>query len=120
MGRADLLEDPRLLDQVSLNENEDEIDDIVGVWTQLHSIEELERKLDEAAVPASRIYTMEDVFTDPLYAASEMIVEVPDDDLGSVKLANIVPRLSETPGKIRKAGGQPGVDTRSVLGISLI
>ncbi|MEC7303145.1 MAG: CoA transferase [Pseudomonadota bacterium] len=116
MGRADLLEDPRLLDQVSLNENEDEIDDIVGAWTQLHSIEELERKLDEAAVPASRIYTMEDVFNDPHYAAREMIVDVLDDDLGSVKLANIVPRLSETPGEIRKAGGQPGVDTRSVLG----
>ena len=44
-----------------------------------------------------------------------MIVDVPDDDLGSVKLANIVPRLSATPGQIRKAGGQPGVDTRSVL-----
>ena len=83
---------------------------------RLHSIEELERKLDEAAVPASRIYTMEDVFNDPHYAAREMIVDVPDDDLGSVKLANIVPRLSETPGEIRKAGGQPGVDTRSVLG----
>ena len=59
---------------------------------------------------------MEDVFNDPHYAAREMIVDVPDDDLGSVKLANIVPRLSETPGEIRKAGGQPGVDTRSVLG----
>ena len=67
---------------MSLNENEDEIDEIVGAWTQLHSIEELERKLDEAAVLASRIYTMEDVFNDPHYAAREMIVDVPDDDLG--------------------------------------
>ncbi len=115
MGRADLLEDTRLPDQVSLNENEDEIDKIVGTWTQNYSIEDLEQLLDEAGVPAARIYTMEDVFKDPHYADRKMIVEVPDDDLGSVKLANIVPRLSETPGQIRKAGGQPGVDTRSVL-----
>ena len=115
MGKSDLLEKSRFPDQMSLNENEDEIDKIVGAWTQKYSIEDLEQMLDEAAVPAARIYTMEDVFNDPHYAAREMIVEVPDDDLGSVKLANIVPRLSATPGQIRKAGGQTGVDTRSVL-----
>ncbi len=115
MGKSDLLENSRFPDQMSLNENEDEIDKIVGAWTQKYSIEDLEQMLDEAAVPAARIYTMEDVFNDPHYAAREMIVEVPDDDLGSVKLANIVPRLSATPGQIRKAGGQTGVDTRLVL-----
>ena len=115
MGREDLLSDPRLKDQVALNAHEDEIDEIVGTWTAAHSIEDLETKLDDAAVPAARIYTMEDVFDDPHYAAREMIVEVPDDDLGTVKLANVVPRLSATPGVIRKAGGQPGVDTASVL-----
>ena len=115
MGREDLLADPRLPDQVALNEHEDEIDELVGEWTARHSVEELEKLLDDAAVPAARIYTMEDVFNDPHYAAREMIVEVLDDDLGTVKLANVVPRLSETPGVIRKAGGQPGVDTVAVL-----
>ena len=115
MGREDLLSDPRLRDQVALNAHEDEIDEIVGEWTARYTVEELEGMLDKAAVPAARIYTMEDIFRDPHYAAREMIVDVPDDDLGSVKLANVVPRLSETPGAIRKAGGQPGVDTRTVL-----
>ena len=58
---------------------------------------------------------MKDIFNDPHYAAREMIVDVPDDDLGSVKLVNVVPHLSRTPGRISKAGGQPGVDTISVL-----
>ena len=115
MGREDLLSDPRLSDQVALNAHEDEIDGIVGEWTARHTVEELEEMLDEAAVPAARIYTMEDIFQDPHFAARDMIVDVPDDDLGSVKLANVVPRLSGTPGAIRKAGGQPGVDTRAVL-----
>lgn len=115
MQREDLIDDPRLPDQVALNEHEDEIDAIVGEWTAGHTMEELEALLDEAAVPAARIYTMADIFEDPHYAARDMIVDVPDDDLGTVKMANVVPRLSETPGKIRKAGGQPGVDTVEVL-----
>ena len=115
MDREDLLSDPRLPDQVALNAHEDELDEVVGAWTATHELKDLEKKLDEAAVPAARIYTMEDVFEDPHYAAREMIVDVPDDDLGSVKLANVVPRLSATPGEIRKAGGQPGVDTAKVL-----
>ena len=115
MGREDLLDDPRLGNQVALNENEEEIDGIVGAWTAQHDLSELEKVLDEASVPAARIYTMTDIFNDPHYAAREMIVDVPDDDLGSVKLINVVPKLSRTPGEIRKAGGQTGVDTRSVL-----
>jgi crotonobetainyl-CoA:carnitine CoA-transferase CaiB-like acyl-CoA transferase len=115
MGREDLLSDPRLPDQVALNEHEDEIDGIVGEWTLQHRLGALEEILEEASVPAARIYTMADVFDDPHYKAREMIVEVPDDDLGTVKLANVVPRLSATPGEIRKAGGQPGVDTADVL-----
>ena len=115
MDREDLLSDPRLQDQVALNAHEDELDEVVGAWTATHELKDLEKKLDEAAVPAARIYTMVDVFEDPHYAARDMIVDVPDDDLGSVKLANVVPRLSATPGKIRKAGGQPGVDTAKVL-----
>ena len=115
MGREDLLSDPRLQDQVALNAHEDELDEVVGAWTAMHDLKDLEKKLDEAAVPAARIYTMVDVFEDPHYSARDMIVDVPDDDLGSVKLANVVPRLSATPGEIRKAGGQPGVDTAKIL-----
>lgn len=115
MGREDLLDDPRLGNQVALNEHEEEIDGVVGEWTSRHDLGELERLLDKADVPAARIYAMPDIFEDPHYAAREMIVDVPDDDLGSVKMVNVVPRLSETPGEIRKAGGQTGVDTRAVL-----
>ena len=58
-------------------------------------------------MPASRIYTMEDVFNDPHYAAREMIVDVPDDDLGSVKLVNIV-RLSGARAR-SKAGNRASI-----------
>ena len=45
-----------------------------------------------------------------------MIVETPDDELGTVKLAGCVPKMSLTPGRISRSGGGIGRDTRHVLG----
>lgn len=44
-----------------------------------------------------------------------MLVKVPDDDLGDVTLAGVVPKLSSTPGAIRWSGRRIGQDTREVL-----
>ena len=43
------------------------------------------------------------------------IVAAPDRDLGTVAMAGVVPRLSETPGEVRHAGRAVGEDTRAVL-----
>jgi crotonobetainyl-CoA:carnitine CoA-transferase CaiB-like acyl-CoA transferase len=115
IGRKDVLEDPRFATFTDRTAHEDEIDAIIAEWAAGKSLEEADAILQEAGVPASRIYTMADVYDDPHYAARDMLVDVPDDDLGSVRLANVVPKMSETPGRIEKAGGQVGVDTRAVL-----
>ena len=59
---------------LALNAHEDEIDEIVGEWNARHTLEELEAVLDKAAVPAARIYAMEDFFRDPHYAPCSAIV----------------------------------------------
>jgi crotonobetainyl-CoA:carnitine CoA-transferase CaiB-like acyl-CoA transferase len=115
IGREDLLSDPRFTTLTSRSQHEDAIDTIIGDWAAGLDLEEADAILQEAAVPAARIYTMADVFADPHYAARDMLVDVPDADLGSVRLANVVPKLSGTPGRIDRAGGQVGVDTRAVL-----
>ena len=74
MGREDLPSEPHPTDQVASNAHEDEIDEIVGEWTARHALEEFEAVLEEAAVPAARIYTMEDIFSDLNYAARSAIV----------------------------------------------
>lgn len=115
IGGADALADPRFATLTSRSEHEDDIDAIISEWTAAHDLEEIDTILQQAGVPASRIYTMADVFADPHYAARKMLVDVPDADLGAVRVANVVPKLSATPGRIDKAGGQVGVDTREVL-----
>ena len=115
MGRAELLSDPRFKTLVDRNRNSSEIDAIVAAWTKQHSVQELEQKLLVAEVPASRVFTIADVFADPHYRAREMLIETPDDDWGSVTLAAPVPKLSKTPGRVRKSGGRIGQDTRRIL-----
>lgn len=115
MGRPELATDPRFATQAGRNRHEVELERLVGEWTQAHDAADLKRTLDEAGVPATTIFTIEDIFRDPHFQAREMLVPAPDDDLGQVTLAGIVPKLSRTPGRVRWAGHRLGQDTRELL-----
>ncbi len=115
MGQPQLAEDPRFLSQVLRTKYEDELDDLIARWAGSLPLEEIEKRLHQAEVPASRIYSMSDIFADPHVRARGMLVEAPDDDLGTITVAGVVPKLSATPGKIRWAGRRIGQDTREVL-----
>lgn len=115
MGQAQLADDARFCTAVVRNEHQAEIDDIIAQWAAANDLHSLEAVLEDATVPATRIFTMADIFRDPHYKAREMLAVVPDDDLGTVTMAAPVPRLSATPGHIVKSGGRIGQDTRRVL-----
>ncbi len=115
MGQAGLVQDDRFKSALSRGQNREALDRIVSQWTTRHTIVELEQMLNGANVPASRIFTLPDIFKDPHFKAREAIVPAEDDDLGSVAVAAIVPKLSATPGKIRHSGRRIGSDTRAVL-----
>ncbi|MBS0530708.1 MAG: CoA transferase, partial [Proteobacteria bacterium] len=115
MGKPELGSDPRFFEQNVRFANVDVIDGIVAQWTSAHTLDEIEPLLEAAAVPASRVFTMADIFRSPYFKAREMLLKVPDDDLGSVTLAGVVPKFSRTPGKVMWSGRRTGQDTRSVL-----
>ena len=115
MGRDDLLEHPHFSTPLARAENEDEVDALVGVWTGSLDLLDLEKILGAVNVPASRIFNMSDIFEDPHYSARNMIVTATDPVLGPVAMANVVPRLSRTPGEVRWAGHDTGQDTETVL-----
>ena len=115
MGEPGLAEDERFAEHVSRNEHHAELDEIISRWTSKRPLAELEAILQQAEVPATRIFTMEDIFNDPHYSARGAIVAPADDNLGRVAMANVVPRLSATPGAVRHAGRDIGQDSREVL-----
>lgn len=115
MGREDLPADPRFATLVARSKNEAELDGIIAAWSQTLSLDELEARLHAADVPASRAFTLADIYADPHFAARQMLVRVPDPNLGSTIQAGVAPRLSATPGAIRWSGRETGADTRGVL-----
>lgn len=115
MGQPELVTDVRFKTLIDRNQHSSQIDGIVTVWTMQRTVEEVEKSLLAAEVPASRVFTIADVFADPHYRAREMLLEVPDDEWGTVTLAAPVPKLSKTPGHISRSGGRVGRDTKRVL-----
>jgi crotonobetainyl-CoA:carnitine CoA-transferase CaiB-like acyl-CoA transferase len=115
MGQAELARDSRFADHAGRNRNNDALDEIIETWTQSLPLAELEAILQRASVPATRIFTIADIFADPHYQARNSIVAAPDENMGSVAMAAVVPRMSATPGGVRHAGRDIGQDTRSVL-----
>ncbi len=113
--RPDLLEDARFNTRKERARHATEIDDIVREWVKARSYVELEQIFRAQDVTFSRIYNMADIFADPHYKARGMLACVPDEDLGTLTVAAPVPRLSETPGRIRHTGRHIGNDTRAVL-----
>jgi crotonobetainyl-CoA:carnitine CoA-transferase CaiB-like acyl-CoA transferase len=115
MGRPDLAVDDRFSTAAARIAHEDTLDEIIARWTASRDLPDLEALLTSASVPASRVFTLEDIFENPHFRARNMLVDIPDDDLGTVTMAAPVPKMSLTPGAIRQSGGQVGRDTRRVL-----
>jgi crotonobetainyl-CoA:carnitine CoA-transferase CaiB-like acyl-CoA transferase len=115
MGQPGLADDPRFATARARSEHHQDIDDLIARWTATQPLETLERALAAAGVPATRIFTIADIFGDPHYRERASIVHAPDDELGTVSMAAVVPRLSDTPGGVRHSGHRVGQDTRRVL-----
>lgn len=120
IGRDDLGQDPGLGDNTGRAARAAEIDEAIGQWTARHGIDEVLRVLDGASVPAGRIYTVADIAADPHYRAREMLQTITLPDGSPLTVPGIVPKLSRTPGGIRRTAPGLGQDTLAVLqGIGL-
>lgn len=115
IGRDDLAVDPALADNAGRVKRVEEIDAAIGVWTSKHDVTEVLAVLDKAAVPAGRIYTVEDIAADPHYLARGMLAEVSLNDGSVLKVPGMVPKLSRTPGHHRRNAPSLGQDTDTIL-----
>ena len=110
MGRPELAEDERYATHSARGRNMIELDAMIADWTATVDRDALERLLNENGVPCGLIYRPPEMLADPHFKAREAIVDVPDPVFGSLKMQNVAPRLSETPGEIRHAGPELGAD----------
>jgi formyl-CoA transferase len=115
IGREDLGADPNLSSNAGRVKRVEELDAAIGAWTAKLTVTEVLTALDAAAVPAGRIYTVQDIANDPHYLARGMLEEVQMHDGSLLKVPGMVPKLSRTPGLHRRNAPNLGQDTDAVL-----
>jgi crotonobetainyl-CoA:carnitine CoA-transferase CaiB-like acyl-CoA transferase len=116
MGRPELGEDPRFATHHARGEHEDELDELIGGWAAQHTARELDRLCDEAGVVSAPVYSVADIHADPHFRERGLLVEHEDEVHGTMSVPGVIPKLSATPGTIRRpAPWTVGADTAEVL-----
>ncbi len=121
IGMPELITDPRYRDNASRCHYGDELDAVIAAWFKTRPLAEVMAIVDKENIVAGPVLDIRDIFKDPHYRARQNIVEVPDDDFGTVKMQSVVPHFSRTPGCVTNSGGSLGKDSDEVyeqLGIS--
>ena len=84
------------------------VDDTVAIWTAQFNRDDLMRKCESEQVPCGPVYAIDEIFEDPHYAARENILRMTDPRAGDLAVPNLVPRLSDTPGRVNWLGPELG------------
>jgi len=115
VGRAELIDEPWFASGGERAKHADLLDEAVGSWVAKHDRDGVVRAFEEAQAAVAPIYDVRDVVADPQFQALGSLVRVPDPELGSVLMQNVLFRLSETPGEITTTGPALGQHTAEVL-----
>ena len=115
VGRPELIDEPWFATGTQRARHADVLDEAVGSWIAGRDRDEVVKAFEEAQAAVAPVYTAADVMADPQFEALGTIASVPDDELGPVRMQNVLFRLSGTPGRITSAGPPLGAHTAEIL-----
>jgi crotonobetainyl-CoA:carnitine CoA-transferase CaiB-like acyl-CoA transferase len=116
VGHPEVVEEPWFGNQAERARRADLLDEMVGRWIAERDLEAVMREFEVAGAAVAPVYDIGQVVADPQFQALGTFLRLPDEDLGSVLVQNVVARLSETPGQVRWAGRRVGEDNELVFG----
>jgi len=122
MSRPDLAE-PSVWGTLAARERDRaQVDETVAAWTSTLPRAELLKVCEAGQVPCGPVYAIDEIFEDPQYNARGNILHLESSRVGKLALPNLVPRLTETPGRVRWAGASLGAHNKEIyqgrLGLS--
>jgi crotonobetainyl-CoA:carnitine CoA-transferase CaiB-like acyl-CoA transferase len=115
IGRPEMIDDPRFRTNTDRVRHIDECDAAVAEFIAARTLEENMAVFQAAEVTATPVYEIDQLVADEHIQERGVIVEAPDEEAGSVLMHNVIPRLSGTPGKLRRPAPGLGQHTREVL-----
>lgn len=122
MGQPDLAKDPRYVNHQARGANQKELDALVGAWTSTLTTRAALDAMDKFGVPAGQIYRAPEMLEDPHFAARNAIITTDHPHFGKLRMQNVAPKLSETPGGVHSPAPELGQHNdevyRGLLGMS--
>lgn len=115
IGRPELIDDPRFAINAERVKHAPLLDDIIGGFIGTMTQADCVAFFDKAGVTIGPIYDMSDIEQDPHFRARDIVVELPDRDMGHVPVHGISPRLSATPGAFRRPAPSLGEHSAQAL-----
>ncbi|KLU62235.1 succinyl-CoA:(R)-benzylsuccinate CoA-transferase subunit BbsF [Peptococcaceae bacterium CEB3] len=122
MGRPELIEDPRFRDNPARVKNVEALDEIIGAWFAERDMREAVDLLLAAGAVVGPIYDIDQLSEDAQIRARGSIIELKDEDFGTVAMPNVVAKFSRTPGAVKFTGPSRGAHNQEIytdmLGLS--
>ena len=116
VGHPEVIDEPWFASGHTRVQHVNELDEYVGSWIRERHQAEVMDAFKEAGAAVAAVYDAKDIVEDEHIRETEMLIDVPDEDLGSVLQHNVMWRMSKTPGEIRFTGRPLGQDTDNILG----
>ena len=116
ISRDDMNLDPKFKTNADRVANRAEVDDIVGGWIESRTLDEVLEVFRREGITGGPIYDISQIVEDPHFKEREIIVDLPDAEMGTVPMHNVFPKLSGTPGTFRRAAPDLGQDNDDILG----
>ena len=121
VGRADLVAMPWFPSAGERSRRSELLDGAVSTWIAARELDEVVEAFEAAGAALAPIYDVEQLMNDPHVRFRDTITTVEDEDLGPLRMQNLMVRLTGTPGEIRFPGRRLGQDNevlyRELLGI---
>jgi crotonobetainyl-CoA:carnitine CoA-transferase CaiB-like acyl-CoA transferase len=114
-GGKEVASDPRFATNMGRVKHVEEVDGIVGGWIARHTLVEVLDAFDKAEAAIGPVYDVAQILDDPQYKARDSVTTIADKDLGPLRMQNVFPRLSRTPGRIKHGGPRVGEHSQDVL-----
>lgn len=91
------------------------VQEAVSAWIGTQTAAEVKAAFEKNEAVVGEVYSMETIWNDEGYRARENIVNVEDDDCGSIAMHGVIPHFMSRPGEVRWTGAALGEHTEDVL-----
>lgn len=113
-GHGEVVDEPWFASGEGRARHADLLDGYVSDWVRSKTRAEVLDEFAAAGGAASPVYDASQIPLDPQFEALRTVISLDDEDLGAVKMQNVIFRMLRTPGQVRFPGRRLGQDNGEV------